>query len=66
MKPLTLRRREMLEALAKSEHPYPAASWYPPLKWCLEQGYATEIEGTYGARYAITDAGRALRAQGEG
>lgn len=65
MKPLTLRRRELLEALSKSEHPYPAASWYPPLKWCLEQGYATEVKGSFGDYYAITDAGRAALTQGE-
>lgn len=54
---LTRARQEMLEQLAKEPGYY--ASYYPPMKWALLQGYAKERKGGY----ELTDAGRQCLAQ---
>ena len=55
---LTKARREMLETLKRS--PGAFADYYPPLKWCMENGYAKAIIGPTSVRYEITPDGDLL------
>jgi DNA-binding PadR family transcriptional regulator len=53
---LTKARIGMMDQLAREPGSY--ASYYPPLKWLLENGLAHKTEGKYRDRYELTDAGR--------
>lgn len=52
----TRARIDMARQLAKEPGGY--ASYYPPLRWLLEQGFAEVREGRYSDSYRLTDAGR--------
>ena len=53
----------MLAQVVKSPGSY--ASYYPPLKWSVQQGYVEEIKGPNGSRYQATAAGRAAHVKAQ-